>query len=59
MLKNVKNGILSIETILKDKSDNSNSIYYLSGPQKMIDSFREKMLKNEIMETNIIFDEWD
>jgi len=59
LLKNVKNGILSIETIMKDKSNNSNSIYYLSGPQKMIDSFREKILKSEIKESNIIVDEWD
>ncbi len=58
-LNNVRKGILSIETIMKDKSNNPNSIYYLSGPQKMIESFREKILKSEIKETNIIVDEWD
>jgi len=56
---NVRNGILSIETILKDKSNNPDTIYYLAGPQKMIDIFKGEILKSEIMENNIIVDEWE
>lgn len=59
MLNNVRNGILSIETIIKDESNHTDLIYYLSGPQQMIDIFREDMIKSEIMENNIIVDEWE
>ena len=58
-LKNVRNGMLSIETIMKNNKNNQNSIFYLSGPQQMIGKFREEMIKSEIVESNIIADEWE
>jgi len=58
-LNNVRSGILSIETIIKEKSKNPDSIYYLSGPQQMIDVFRGEMIKSEIKVDNIIIDSWD
>ena len=56
---NVTNGILSINKIITSTKINRNAVYYLSGPQQMIFSFKEKMLVNGILENNIIFDEWE
>ncbi len=58
-LNDVRNGILSIETIIKERNNNPDSTYYLSGPQKMIDNFGGEMIKTGIMEGNIIIDKWD
>ena len=46
----VNKGMLSIQTILSDTSGNGNVIYYLSGPQKMISSFRRELIVNNILE---------
>ena len=58
-LNDVKDGTLSIKTIIKENSNNTDTIYYLSGPQQMIDIFRKDMIKNEIKVNNIIVDEWE
>ena len=58
-LNNVRNGILSIETIMKDKSNNRDTIYYLSGPQQMILSFRRELIRSGKKENMVRIDEWD
>ena len=58
-LNNVKKGILSIETIFEGNNNKPDSIYYLSGPQQMIDIFRGEMIQSEIMGNNIIVDKWE
>ena len=51
-------GLTQFERIFKDKSNNTDSLYYLSGPQKMIDIFRGELIKSEIMAGRIIVDDW-
>ena len=58
-LDNVSKGMLSIQTILSDTAGNGNSIYYLSGPQQMISSFRRELMINDILENKIMIDEWE
>ena len=58
-LFNVSKGQLSIQTILTDTIGNKNSIYYFSGPQKMISSFRNEFMLNNIQESKIIIDKWE
>jgi len=58
-LNNIRNGILSIETIMKDESNTPDSIYYLSGPHQMILNFRKELMKNGILESNIKDDRWE
>ena len=51
--------MLSIQAILADTAKNTNSIYYLSGPQHMIFSFKGELIVNNIVENKIIIDEWE
>ena len=55
----VSKGKLSIQTILSDTAGNRNVIYYLSGPQSMISSFKNILMANNIFENKIIVDEWE
>lgn len=55
----VSKGMLSIQTILSDTAGNGNAIYYLSGPQQMISSFRKELMVNNILENKIVIDEWE
>ena len=57
-LSGVKDGILSIETILNE-NNNPEAIFYLSGPQLMIESFREKLIHGKVKSERIIIDKWD
>ena len=51
--------MLSIQTILEETTGNPNDLYYLSGPQQMILSFRKELIGNGIRENNIMIDEWE
>ena len=55
----VSKGMLSIKKILSDTIENRNAVYYLSGPQQMILSFRKELMVNDISEHKIIIDEWE
>ena len=55
----VNKGMLSIKTILYETIENKNSIYYLSGPQQMIFNFKKELIENDILENNIMIDEWE
>ena len=55
----VSKGTLSIKTILSDTTINGNAIYYLSGPQEMIFSFKKELMMNDILGNKIIVDEWE
>lgn len=58
-LNDVRNGILSIETIMKEISGKADPIYYISGPPQMIDIFRGELIRSAIIESNIAIDRWD
>ena len=58
-LTNVRDGILPIETIIHETINNPESIFYLAGPQLMIESFSEEMIKNNINTDRIVIDKWD
>jgi ferredoxin-NADP reductase len=55
----VSKGMLSIQAILADTAKNTNSIYYLSGPQQMILNFRNELIVNDIQENRIMIDKWE
>ena len=52
-------GLAQFVRIIKDKSNNIDFLYYLPKSQGMIPMFKEVMIKSEIMENNIIVDEWE
>ena len=55
----ISKGMLSIQTILSDTTGNPNALYYLSGPHQMILNFRKELIRNDIMENNIMIDAWE
>ena len=52
-------GLAQFVRIIKDKSNNTDSLYYLSKPEQMIVMLKEVMIKSEIMKNNIIVDKWE
>jgi ferredoxin-NADP reductase len=50
-------GMLDIDEIFNENG--IDSCYFISGPQLMISSFRQKLLKNGVQENNIKTDEWE
>lgn len=52
-----EDGILSIENIHKES--NPSTCFFISGPPDMITTFRNYLLKNEVLSSNIITDDWE
>ena len=52
-------GLAQFVRIIKDKSNNTDSLYYLSEPEQMIVMLKEVMIKSGIMKNNIIVDNWE
>ncbi|MPM34066.1 Propane 2-monooxygenase, reductase component [bioreactor metagenome] len=58
-LRDYEIGILPIQEILKNQGNNASCLYFLSGPPRMIMSFKEYLLENQVLEENIIIDDWE
>lgn len=54
----INKGYLSIEKILLDIDNISNSVFFISGPPVMIDTFKTQLLDSGIEMKKIIIDEW-
>jgi len=52
-----KDGILNIESIFIDSGINAN--YFISGPPNMIKSFKEHLIDNSVISSNIYTDDWE
>ena len=55
---NIKEGILSVESILTGIINIENSIFFISGPPKMIESFQKQLIQSGIDKKKIVIDEW-
>ncbi len=54
----VKNGMLSINEILKDDINLNNTKFFISGPPAMIELFKKQLIESSVQEEKIIIDEW-
>jgi len=54
-----KDGRLDIAEILKETEELRDRVFFLSGPPVMINSFKQKLLENNIQSTHIKIDEWE
>ena len=52
-------GMLDIEKIFRLTDRPEDSVFYLSGPPQMIQTFRKKLLRHGVKETNIRVDDWE
>ena len=52
-------GLAQFVRIIKDKSNNTDSLYSLSESQQMIFLLKEVMIKSKIIKNNIIVDKWE
>lgn len=50
-------GILDIDSIFNEKG--FKSAYFISGPQKMISSFKSRLISSGLHEWNVKTDEWE
>lgn len=50
-------GTLNIEKIYKASS--LNSTFFISGPPVMIRSFKQKLIENNVLQSNILTDDWE
>ena len=55
----INTGIIPIQSVINKNQHNKTTLYYLSGPQQMILTFREELMGNDIPENNIIIDKWE
>jgi len=55
---NINQGMLSISSILKATNDANKSVFFISGPPAMIESFKKQLINSDISEEKIIIDEW-
>jgi len=58
-LRNITPGILPIKDIIRDQGNCAQSLYFLSGPPRMINDFKEVLLENSVSQQNIIIDDWE
>jgi len=58
-INTTKEGYLNFETIKNSKFNIQNSIFYLAGPPKMVDSFEKILLEQKVDKTNIRYDHFD
>ena len=54
----VKEGLLSVNSILEGVKDKEKSIFFISGPPGMIELFQKQLIKSGIEKEKIIIDEW-
>lgn len=57
--QNIAPGILPIKDIIKEQGDCAQCLYFLSGPPRMINDFKEVLLENSVSQQNIIIDDWE
>jgi len=57
--KNIFKGILPVKEIVKTTINYKKPVYYLSGPKAMINAFDKELNKNNILQENIIYDNWE
>ena len=55
----VKEGSLTIDSILRATTDPAKAVFYLSGPVEMINTFKKGLKDTGINDTNIRVDEWE
>lgn len=55
----VRKGMLSVNQILEYTEVKENTLFYLSGPPKMIQIFKKMMMEKDISEEKIRVDEWE
>lgn len=53
-----KTGSLNMAEILESVVDKQNCDFYLSGPWKMVDSFKATLLQSSVSQSNIFIDDW-
>lgn len=58
-LQNITPGMLPIKDILRDQGNCIQNLYFLSGPPRMIDTFKNVLLENNVPAQNIIIDDWE
>lgn len=58
-INTTKQGYLSVKTIKNSVFNIQNSIFYLAGPPKMVDSFEKMLVKNKVDKINIRYDHFD
>ena len=54
----VKEGLLSVNSILEGVKDKRNSVFFISGPPTMIELFQKQLIQSGIEKEKIIVDEW-
>jgi ferredoxin-NADP reductase len=54
----IHRGQLCISDILEITEQKANRVFFLSGPPSMIDTFKKELQNHDILENNIIIDEW-
>jgi len=54
----IHQGMLSISSILKNTDDHQKSVFFISGPPAMINTFKKQLIDSDISEEKIIIDEW-
>jgi len=55
----INTGMIPIQSVINENQRNKTTLYYLSGPQQMLDNFGRKMIKSGIIENDIIIDNWE
>ena len=55
----VEQGRLTMDAILQATTDPTKAVFYLSGPVKMINTFKNGLRDTGIIDTNIRIDEWE
>lgn len=54
----VKEGLLSVNSILNNVQDKEMCVFFISGPPLMIELFQKQLIQHDIKKEKIIIDEW-